>query len=365
MPTFKTDLVQLGLLLGLGLRQWYNILTSRLPSDDAGRKALPQRKPGGPCPAETPSRATTRRATPSRHTRTGMVLVFGSVIAIVTTIACYQLFQNIPLCRATVYELAELENTATAGERARLRDRVVNLFKEEPECFLFPTRDLALTPESLAEEWIAQGLPGLGYAAEGGRLNLRLASAAVQDSATRLTAMMFLGLLFWNLGGVFTPVKHLNQIDAQTIWLLSLPVSRPVLYMSQVLTKAMRYSFFWCAAFPMLQPVFESLDKSSALQNMPPTMLIVLTVVAAPLAEEFIFRGLLFAGLRVVLPLPWAIALSAAMFALIHPAASILPVFGLGCIAALVYHRTGWLLAPVLTHAVYNGAIAVQVILGL
>ena len=85
-------------------------------------------------------------------------------------------------------------------------------------------------------------------------------------------------------------------------------------------------------------------------------------LVAAPLFEEFIFRGLIFGGLRRSFGL-WPAALaSAALFAIVHPAISIAPVFVLGLCAALVYERTRSLLAPMLAHAVYNAvAIAAQV----
>lgn len=87
-----------------------------------------------------------------------------------------------------------------------------------------------------------------------------------------------------------------------------------------------------------------------------------LALVAAPLFEEFIFRGLIFGGLRRSFGL-WPAALaSAALFAIIHPAISIAPVFVLGLCAALVYERTRSLLAPMLSHAVYNAiAIGAQV----
>jgi ABC-2 type transport system permease protein len=85
--------------------------------------------------------------------------------------------------------------------------------------------------------------------------------------------------------------------------------------------------------------------------------LVLLVVVLAPLCEEFIFRGLLFTGLRATLPVPWAVAASSAAFALIHPGVSVVPVFIMGCVAAVVFQRCGWLLGPVITHAVYNGLV--------
>jgi membrane protease YdiL (CAAX protease family) len=82
-----------------------------------------------------------------------------------------------------------------------------------------------------------------------------------------------------------------------------------------------------------------------------------LALVAAPLFEEFIFRGLIFGGLRRSFGL-WPAALaSAAIFAILHPAISLLPVFIMGMAAALVYDRTRSLLAPMLTHVGYNACV--------
>jgi membrane protease YdiL (CAAX protease family) len=82
-----------------------------------------------------------------------------------------------------------------------------------------------------------------------------------------------------------------------------------------------------------------------------------LALIAAPLFEEFIFRGLIFGGLRRSFGV-WPAALaSAALFAIVHPAFSIIPVFILGACAALVYERSRSLLAPMIVHAVYNACV--------
>ena len=82
-----------------------------------------------------------------------------------------------------------------------------------------------------------------------------------------------------------------------------------------------------------------------------------LAVLAAPLFEEFIFRGLIQGGLRRSLPAWQAIVISAAIFAIVHPPASMLPVFVLGLCAGRAYERSGALLAPMLVHGMYNGAV--------
>ena len=85
--------------------------------------------------------------------------------------------------------------------------------------------------------------------------------------------------------------------------------------------------------------------------------LLALGVLAAPLCEEFIFRGLLQGGLRRSLPAWQAIGITAALFAIVHPPASMLSVFVLGLCAGIAYERSGSLLAPMLVHAAYNAAL--------
>jgi membrane protease YdiL (CAAX protease family) len=84
---------------------------------------------------------------------------------------------------------------------------------------------------------------------------------------------------------------------------------------------------------------------------------VVLVTVAAPIFEEFIFRGLLYGGFRRSLgPVKAALA-SALIFAVVHPAISCLPVFVMGFVAALAYGRFRSLLAPIAVHMTYNAMV--------
>ncbi|MBU0755099.1 MAG: CPBP family intramembrane metalloprotease, partial [Planctomycetes bacterium] len=83
----------------------------------------------------------------------------------------------------------------------------------------------------------------------------------------------------------------------------------------------------------------------------------ILAVLLAPFCEEYIFRGLIFRGMRRSIGL-WPAALgSAALFAFVHPPISIIPVFVLGTLTAIAFERTRLLLTPIIVHAVYNAAI--------
>lgn len=84
-----------------------------------------------------------------------------------------------------------------------------------------------------------------------------------------------------------------------------------------------------------------------------------LTVVAAPLFEEFIFRGIIFKGLLRTWSLPTAALASAAIFAIVHPPVSFVSVFCMAVIAAFSYAKTRLLITPIIAHAVYNFIVVV------
>jgi hypothetical protein len=89
------------------------------------------------------------------------------------------------------------------------------------------------------------------------------------------------------------------------------------------------------------------------------------TVVFAPVFEEFVFRGLLYATLRRRLAWPIAATLSAAIFAIAHGygAAGFGSVFLSGLLWAIAYERTGSLLPNTAAHVLNNVAAALGVLL--
>lgn len=103
--------------------------------------------------------------------------------------------------------------------------------------------------------------------------------------------------------------------------------------------------------------LWTDIAKQSAASAGSRGWLLALAVLAAPLCEEFIFRGLIYGGLRRSMSAVPAMAMSAAIFAVVHPPTSMLPVFVLGLCAAWTYERSKTLLGPMLVHAVYNAVI--------
>jgi uncharacterized protein len=84
---------------------------------------------------------------------------------------------------------------------------------------------------------------------------------------------------------------------------------------------------------------------------------ILLIAIAAPIAEEVCFRGMLFGGLRERLPM-WAAGLiSAALFGLLHVTTGISvvpPLIAFGFLLALLYEKTGSIVPCILLHLLNN-----------
>jgi membrane protease YdiL (CAAX protease family) len=97
-----------------------------------------------------------------------------------------------------------------------------------------------------------------------------------------------------------------------------------------------------------LVPIFAELSS--------PWWLLVAGVVVAPIVEEIFFRGFIFAGLRRRYDWQKAALISSALFALIHlQLTAMIPIFILGYIFALLYHRSNSIVPAILMHILTNG----------
>ena len=80
-------------------------------------------------------------------------------------------------------------------------------------------------------------------------------------------------------------------------------------------------------------------------------------VVLAPVAEEFIFRGMLYPLVKQLGSPRYALFGISAIFALIHlDAGTLVPLFVLALALTWLYEKTDNLLAPITAHALFNAA---------
>jgi membrane protease YdiL (CAAX protease family) len=81
----------------------------------------------------------------------------------------------------------------------------------------------------------------------------------------------------------------------------------------------------------------------------------LIAVTTAPMAEEVLFRGILYGFLRRRVGVGWGMWVSAGVFGLIHMNAMTFPsLVLLGVLLVWLYELTGSLVAPVVAHAVFN-----------
>jgi membrane protease YdiL (CAAX protease family) len=152
-------------------------------------------------------------------------------------------------------------------------------------------------------------------------------------------------LIYWRAGTAGVPRLLGPQVGTAALWGLG---GGAVAAAGGLAYIAVARAFDW---FPAVREANHAAD--------PLTFLWIgsLAVLAAPIFEEFIFRGLIFGGLRRSLGFGAAAIASAAIFAIVHPPASVVPVFGLGLAAAFVYERTRMLAGPMIVHATYNAVV--------
>jgi membrane protease YdiL (CAAX protease family) len=104
---------------------------------------------------------------------------------------------------------------------------------------------------------------------------------------------------------------------------------------------------------PEVQPAVEALKKSPAWLDR--VAMAVVAVLLAPLAEELLFRGILYPALKRAGFRRLALWGTSFLFALIHlNLVTFVPLLLFALTLTLLYERTGNLLAPITAHALFN-----------
>lgn len=96
-------------------------------------------------------------------------------------------------------------------------------------------------------------------------------------------------------------------------------------------------------------------NAAGAFEGQPLPLLLITTVLAGPLAEEWLFRGMTYRRARSVMSVPLAMCLSAALFGIYHAnMIQFLYAFPLGILFAYYYEKSGSLMTPLLAHMAVN-----------
>lgn len=152
------------------------------------------------------------------------------------------------------------------------------------------------------------------------------------------------------LGGTFDAGKIPGGVRfAFEAYFFSLPLLALLLFIVAWVLNLLRIE-------PAPQPIFTLYLSEGRTRVV--RLLLLLAVVAGPIAEEMFFRGLLYGWLRVRVGVMRGLFLSALLFALLHmDAVAFFPILGLGLLFGWVYEQTGSLAAPVAIHIFHNAGM--------
>jgi membrane protease YdiL (CAAX protease family) len=117
------------------------------------------------------------------------------------------------------------------------------------------------------------------------------------------------------------------------------------------------FGIAYIAAYQWLVGLPSCAEDSFAVNPLGWPAMLAFAVLVAPVVEEFLFRGLLYQGMRRSVRPALAVVGSALVFAIIHPPTAAVPVFVLGLATALTYRRSGLLVTSIVTHVVYNAMV--------
>jgi membrane protease YdiL (CAAX protease family) len=123
---------------------------------------------------------------------------------------------------------------------------------------------------------------------------------------------------------------------------------------------------YWAILGQRVAGVVQSASQAPATMTVlkgSPLALVSVGVIAAPVLEELLFRGMLHRALRTRWSLVPSLLLSSLVFLTDHAAAGAIPVFVGSVCMTLAFERSRSLYSAMLTHSLCNGVLVVQMLM--
>jgi len=112
----------------------------------------------------------------------------------------------------------------------------------------------------------------------------------------------------------------------------------------------------WLKINPVAQAAVKEL-QNSALPVPEKILFGVFTILLAPIAEEALFRGILYPAIKQAGHPRWALWGTSVVFGILHfNMATLAPLVFLAVVLAFLYESTDSLLTPIATHSMFNAA---------
>jgi membrane protease YdiL (CAAX protease family) len=194
-------------------------------------------------------------------------------------------------------------------------------------------------------------LPKDALATQEGKFFFFVSNSVVLHGGTLLLVAIFLREhgIGWREGFGFRSAGLLRVL---TLAVVGVVAALPVALMLQQLSALGMKSL---SVQPEVQVVVQTLQETQTLQQR--VFFAFVAILGAPVVEEILFRGILYPALK---QRGWphlALWGTSLLFALTHAnTATFLPLTFFAMVLVFLYERTGNLIAPILTHSLFNAA---------
>lgn len=168
-----------------------------------------------------------------------------------------------------------------------------------------------------------------------------------------IMAVVFFGYYFFKQKTSINYVVH----DQDPKWRVTSLISLVLIFNTFSITTYWFYLFIQDSIFKLDPFMVNSLNESNVFL----IILMITSTVTSPIAEEFIFRGLLLNRLIKKTNKWGGILISSLLFAAVHlQAEKLIATFLFGIIASLIYLKTKNLFVPILIHILHNSLAFIQ-----
>ncbi|MCL4181352.1 MAG: CPBP family intramembrane metalloprotease [Verrucomicrobia bacterium] len=199
---------------------------------------------------------------------------------------------------------------------------------------------------SLSAGWIVASLLGLG---PDNKFGAFLVSTLCFHGAMLLLVQVFV----WETGTTWTGAFGFNQPDALRALLLAVILTLVVLPCAWLLGQLSAYLMTWFRLEPAVQEAVTTLQSTVEVPQQ--IYMAGAAVLLVPVAEELLFRGILYPTIK---GLGWprvAFWGTAILFGAVHMTLmTFVPLTFLGLCLTWLYEKTQNLLAPIFAHSLFN-----------
>jgi membrane protease YdiL (CAAX protease family) len=226
-------------------------------------------------------------------------------------------------------------------------------------------KEIGWTARDIGRSLLIGIVLGLGVSIIAGVLIVLVGLSLGEPIPVSVVTMVFYAGFFC---GAYLPLRQRRGLSIIDVGFVPAPVRTLVLMVPVYIAMVILVGLVITATAPLVgQPPtteqqLELSQNASLSSGVETALLFVAIALVVPFVEEFFFRGLIYRYLRARKSAPWAVLISAGLFAVAHPYIPLMPaIFVIGAVLALVVERYRSLYPAVVLHTLTNGVAVLLV----